>query len=62
VSCEAADVILLNKNIDTIGIESTDIAINGISGRDGLKYRVDDGTSGGAMCRYSVWLSPFQNR
>ena len=36
MNCEAADVISLNKNIDTIGIESTDIAINGISGRDGL--------------------------
>ena len=40
---EAADVIHFNKNLDIIGIESTNISSEGISGRDGLEYSINNG-------------------
>ena len=40
---EAADVIHFNKNLDIIGIESANISPEGISGRDGLEYSINNG-------------------
>ena len=39
---EAADVIHFNKNLDITGIKSTNISPDSISGRDGLKYSINN--------------------